>query len=530
MVKKKILVTDGISENAKRILDQNYVVDLKKGLSPDDLKSQIKNYNAIIIRSATKMTEGIIEAAENLGVIGRAGVGVDNVDVKTATKKGIVVVNAPGSNSVSVAEHAIGLMFALARKIPEADYSTKAGKWEKSKFKGIEIEGKTLGIVGFGKIGYLVAKKATGLGMKVIAYDPFTTDERFASLGIERADKLDDLHKVADFISIHLPKNKDTIGLFNKTEFAKMKKGVVIINSARGGIIVEKDLADAINEGQVGGAALDVFESEPCTSSPLFELDKVVCTPHLGASTDEAQDRAGVMIAEQVSDVLSGKPATFAVNVPAVSSEVIEAISQFFELCDNMGDLFTGLFEGNLESIDVGYEGKVADYDTKILTNMILVKILGKYSPESVNLVNVGLITEENGLKVKEIKSSQTKDYINLIILTGKGKDSELSISGTVTGMKNRPRFVSIDKFAIDMVPSKYMAFIRYEDIPGQIGKIGTAFGKLNINIASMHVGRKKISGEAVMGLNLDSELTPEMLRRFKKLSGFEKIKVVNPL
>ena len=344
-MKKRIIVTDGISENAKKMLEEKYTVDIKKGLPPDELKKEIKNYSAIIIRSATKMTSEIIGNADNLEVIGRAGVGVDNVDVKSATKKGIVVVNAPGSNSVSVAEHTIGLMFSLSRKIPEADSSTKAGKWEKSKFKGIEIEGKTLGIVGFGKIGYLVAKKAVGLGMKVIAYDPFTADEKFSSLGIERAAKIDDLYKSADFISIHLPKNKDTVGLLKKDEFKKMKKGVVIINSARGGIIIEKDLAEAIKEGTVGGAALDVFESEPCQSSPLFELDRVVCTPHLGASTDEAQDRAGTIIAEQVDMVLSGRPATFAVNFPAASVELMETISPFFELCDNMGSLFAGLFE-----------------------------------------------------------------------------------------------------------------------------------------------------------------------------------------
>jgi D-3-phosphoglycerate dehydrogenase len=527
-MKKKIIVTDGISENAKKMLESKYIVDLKKGLPPEELKKEIKNYNAIIIRSATKMTSEIIEASENLEVIGRAGVGVDNVDVKAATKKGIVVVNAPGSNSVSVAEHAIGLMLSLARKIAVADYSTKAGKWEKSRFKGMEIEGKTLGVVGFGKIGYLVAKKAIGLGMRVIAFDPFTADEKFAALGIERANTIEDVYKVADFITIHLPKNKDTLGLFDKKEFAKMKKGVVIINSARGGIINEKDLADAIKTGQVGGAALDVFESEPCQSSPLFELDSVVCTPHLGASTDEAQDRAGVMIAEQVDAVLSGKPATFAVNFPAASTELMEAITPFYELCEDMGTLFAGAFEGNLESIEVGYFGKVADYDTRILTSMILVKILGKYSSESINLINVGLVAEEKGLKFLETKSSQAKDYLNLISLTGKGKDSEFSISGTVSGIKNKPRFIAMDKFAIDMVPSKYMVFIRYEDVPGQIGKIGTAFGKLNINIAAMHVGRKKVSGEAVMGLNIDTELTPEVLEQYKKISGFKNIKVVN--
>jgi D-3-phosphoglycerate dehydrogenase len=527
-MKKKIIVTDGISENAKALLEEKYAVDLKKGISPEELKNQIKNYNAIIIRSATRMTSEIIEQADNLEVIGRAGVGVDNVDVKAATKKGIVVVNAPGSNSVSVAEHAIGLMLSLARKIPEADHSTKAGKWEKSKFKGMEIEGKTLGIMGFGKIGYLVAKKAVGLGMKVMAYDPFIAQDRFSSLGIDRAEKPDDIYRVADFVTIHLPKNKDTVGMFNGNVFEKMKKGVVIVNAARGGIIVEKDLADAIKAGTVGGAALDVFESEPCSSSPLFELDKVVCTPHLGASTDEAQDRAGVMIAEQVDAVLSGKPATFAVNFPSASAELMEAISPFFELCENMGTLFTGLFEDGLESIEIGYYGKIADYDTKILTNMILVRILGKYSSESTNIVNVGLVAEESGLKIKEVKSSQTQDYLNFLTLSGKGRESELSISGTITGIKNKPRFIAIDKFAIDMVPSKYMVFVRYEDVPGQIGKIGTAFGKLDINIASMHVGRKKVSGEAVMGLNLDSDLSPDKTKEFKKLTGFENIKVVN--
>lgn len=527
-MKKKIIVTDGISDNARTLLEEKYIVDLKKGLPAEDLKKEIKNYNAIIIRSATKMTSDIIEAADNLEVIGRAGVGVDNVDVKAATKKGIVVVNAPGSNSVSVAEHTIGLMLSIARKIPEADFSTKSGKWEKSKFKGMEIEGKTLGIIGFGKIGYLVAKKAAGLGMKVIAYDPFTADEKFISIGIERAEKLSDLYKTADFITIHLPKNKDTLGMFNKTEFKKMKKGVVIINAARGGIIVEKDLADAIKEGSVGAAALDVFESEPCQNSPVFELDKVVCTPHLGASTDEAQDRAGVMIAEQVDAVLSGKPATFAVNFPAASPELMEAISPFFELCDNIGALFRGLFEESLESLELGYYGKIADYDTKILTSMILVKILGRYSSESVNVVNAGLVAEESGLKIKEIKSSQVQDYVNLINLTGKGKDGELSISGTVTGIKNKPRFISIDKFAIDMVPSNYMVFVRYEDVPGQIGRIGTVFGKLGINIASMHVGRKKIGGDAVMGLNIDAELTEDIMEKFKKITGFKNIKVVN--
>lgn len=526
-MKKKILITEDISPKATEKLEQDFVVDVKKGLTAEELKNEIKGYDAIIIRSATRLTSDIIEASDNLKVIGRAGIGVDNIDLKAATKKGIIVVNAPMSNTVSAAEHTIALLMSLARRIPHANFSLKSGRWERSKFKGIELDGKTLGIVGLGKIGFLVAKKALGLGMKVIAFDPFVSEDRFQQLGIKRANKLEDIYKVSDFITIHLPKNRDTMRMFNKNEFYKMKRGTIILNVARGGIIVEKDLAEAIKEGQIGGAAVDVFESEPCSSSPLFELEQVICTPHLGASTTEAQDKAGITVAEQVASVLKGSIATFAVNLPTVEPDVMKNISPFFELCENMGSLFVGLFEGNLEDIEVGFYGKISEYDTRFLTSMILVKILEKYSDENVNLVNVGLIAKESGLKVREVKSSQSKDYVNLITLKGKGRDSELSISGTITGKKNKPRFIKIDKFEIDMVPSRYMAFVRYEDVPGQIGKIGSAFGKLNVNIASMHVGRRKVGGDAVMGLNLDSEVTPQMLEEFKKLSGFESIKVV---
>jgi D-3-phosphoglycerate dehydrogenase len=526
-MKKTILITDGISGEAKEKLEKQFIVKEKKGLDPEKLKEEIKGVSAVIIRSATKLTSDIIEASDKLEIIGRAGIGVDNVDVHAATKKGIIVVNAPASNAVTVAEHTIALMLSLARKIPRANYSIKNGKWEKSKFKGIELEGKTLGIVGFGQIGGLVARKVIGLGMKVIAYDPFVSEERFKQLEIKKADRLLDIYGEADFISIHLPKNKDTLGMFDKKEFYKMKKGTVILNVARGGIVVEKDLAEAIEDGQIGGAALDVYEKEPCTDSPVFKLEEVVCTPHLGASTTEAQNRAGTIIADQVIDVLNGKTATFPVNAPVMRLELVEVLRPFFKLCENLGSLFINLFEGNLDSLKIGYYGKISDYDVRILTSMILVKILERYSAESVNLVNVDMVAREKGLKVRETKSSESKDFVNLINLEGSGKNNELSISGTITGKKNTPRFIAIDKFEIDMVPSKCMAFLRYKDIPGQIGKIGTAFGKLNVNIASMHVGRKKMSGDAVMGLNLDSEVTPEMVEKFKKLSGFEKIKIV---
>ncbi len=524
---KKVIVTDKLTEDTVKMLKKQFTVDVKLGLTPEQLKEIIGEYNAIVIRSGTKLTSDIIEKADKMEIIGRAGIGVDNVDLDTATKKGIVVVNAPASNSVTVAEHTIGLLIAIARNIPPANASLKSGKWEKSKFKGIEIEGKTLGIVGFGQIGSLVAKKARGLGMKVIAFDPFVSEERFNQLGIKKANKLEDLYKVSNFITIHLPKNKNTIGMFNKEEFYKMKKGTIILNVARGGIILEKDLAEAIKEGQIGGAAIDVYESEPCTNSPIFDLDEVICTPHLGASTKEAQNRAGTIIADQVISFLKGGSPAFPVNAPSVREEVMEAISPYFELCDYMGSLFAGLFEGNLESVKIIFSGNVADYDVSLLKSRILVKILQKYSRD-VNIVNVNLIARENGLEIEEVKSGKSSNYLNLITLEGKGKDNDLTISGTITGKNNKPRFIGIDEFELDMVPSEYMAFIRYEDIPGQIGKIGTAFGKLNVNIAAMHVGRKKMSGDAVMGLNLDAEVTPEMLAEFKKISGFKNIKIVN--
>ncbi|MEE8324856.1 MAG: phosphoglycerate dehydrogenase [Candidatus Humimicrobiaceae bacterium] len=527
-MKKKILITDGLAEEAIQKLKKHFDVVEKKGLPHDQIKEEIGKYDSIIIRSDTRLTPDIIERADIMKIIGRAGIGVDNIDLPAATKKGIIVVNAPASNAVTVAEHTIALMLSLARKIPRANSSLKEGKWEKSKFKGIEIEGKTLGIVGFGQIGGLVAKKVIGLGMKVIAYDPFVSGDRFRQLGIVKANKLEDIYGEADFISIHLPKNKDTLGMFDKKQFNKMKKGTIILNVARGGIIVEKDLAEAISDGQIGGAGLDVYETEPCIDSPVLKMEEVVCTPHLGASTEEAQSRAGTVIADQVIEVLNGGTAAFPVNAPAIRPEEMEVLSPFFDLAENMGNLFASVFEGNMDSIDIGYHGKVSEYDIRVLTSMILVKILRKYSAESVNMINVDLIAREAGLKVKIEKSSLSSDYVNLVTVNGKGPDSGLSISGTVTGKKNVPRFIAIDKFEIDMVPSPHMAFIRYDDVPGQIGKIGTAFGKLGVNIAAMHVGRKKMSGAAVMGLNLDTEVNNEMLKSFREDTGFKNIKIVN--
>lgn len=526
--KQKILITDEISEEAVKILKENFEVVIKKGISASELKNEISKYSGMIIKSSTKVSYDVINNAGNLKVIGKAGTSFDNIDLKSATRKGIVVVNAPMSNVISAAEFAIALIFSLAKKIPSANFATKSGSWDRNKFKGMELDGKTLGIIGFGKIGYLVAKKAIGLGLNVIAFDPYVSEDKYWQSGIKKADTLEDIYKAADIISIHLPKTRETSGLLNKTELYKMKKGTILINVSRGGIIVENDLYEAVKEGQIGGAGIDVFENEPCRESELFKAENIICTPHLGSSTAEAQEKADIIIAGQVKKVLKGEIANFAVNLPLLGEEIFESVSPFIELCENLGALFSQLAQGNLEELEIGFNGRIAGLKTNFLVSVILTRILQKYTTERINLVNVNLIAEEKGIKIKEIKNSQSQDYINLINLKGRGIGLDLSVSGTITGIKNMPRFIAIDKFEIDMVPSKHMAFISYEDVPGQIGRIGTAFGKLGVNIAAMHVGRKVVSGEALMGLNLDSEVDVKMLEEFKKISGFTKIKIIN--
>jgi D-3-phosphoglycerate dehydrogenase / 2-oxoglutarate reductase len=525
--KQKILITDDFSEEALRILEEHYEVLTRKEISAAELKNEIADYSGLIIKNSTKLTGEVINNAINLKVIGKPGSSFDNVDLKSATRKGIVVVNAPMSNIVSAAEYAIALIFAIAKKIILANTDTRSGGWNRNKFRGIELEGKTLGIIGFGKIGHLVAKKAICLGFNVIAFDPYVSEDKYWQSGVKKADTIEDIYKNSDIISIHLPKTRETTGLFDKTEMFKMKKGVILINVSRGGIVIEHDLYEAVESGQVSGAGIDVFENEPCRESVLYKSENIICTPHLGSSTAEAQEKADIIIAQQVTKVLKDEIADFAVNLPLFNEDIFNTVRPFIELCDNLGSLFSQLTEKCPEDIEISFYGLIAGYKTNLLVSVILSKILQKFTAERINLVNVNLIAEEIGLKTKEIKNSQTKDYVNLIHLRGRGVGIDLSVSGTITGIKNTPRFISIDKFEIDMVPSKFMAFIRYEDIPGQIGKIGSAFGKLGVNIAAMHVGRKVVSGEALMGLNLDCEVDNKMLEEFKKISGFEKIKII---
>jgi D-3-phosphoglycerate dehydrogenase len=525
--KQKILITDDFSEEAVKLLEKYYEVVISKGISAAALKNEINKYCGLIIKNSAKVTNEVISNAANLKVIGKPGSSFDNIDMKSATRKGIVVVNAPMSKVVSAAEYTIALILAIAKKIHLANADTRSGGWNRNKFKGMELEGKTLGIIGFGKIGHMVAKKAICLGLNVIAFDPYVSEDKYWQTGVKKADVIDDIYKNADIISIHLPKTRETSGLFNKAEIYKMKKGVILVNVSRGGIIVEDDLYEAVESSQISGAGIDVFENEPCKESVLFNSENIICTPHLGSSTTEAQEKADNIIALQVIKVLKDEIADFAVNLPLFSEDIFNSVSPFIGLCEYLGSLFSQLSEGSIEDVEISFNGMVAGYKTSLLVSILLTRILQKYTSERINLVNVGLIAEEKGLKIKEIKNAQSKDYVNLINLKGKGIGIDLSVSGTITGIKNMPRFISVDKFEIDMVPSKYMAFIRYEDVPGQIGKIGTAFGKLGVNIAAMHVGRKVVSGEALMGLNLDCEVDSKMLDEFKKISGFEKIKII---
>jgi D-3-phosphoglycerate dehydrogenase len=524
----KVLVKEKIAQAGIDMLREHFEVDVRTDMTDEELKQKINDYDAIIVRSASKITADVLEKAKRVTMIGRAGVGVDNIDVKAATQKGIVVANAPGSNSLSVAEHVIGLLLAQVREIPNANASMHAGKWEKSKFKGEEITDKVLGIMGLGKIGVLVAERAKGLRMDVIAYDPYVSVDRFRELGVVRAETPGELYEASDYISIHLPKTAETTGLIDDAAFQKMKKGVRIINSARGEIMDEAALARALESGKVASAGLDVFSSEPVPADfPLAKFDNVVMTPHLGASTTEGQDRAGIIVAEQIVAGLTGGVVTYAVNIPSVSKEAMAAIGPFLALAETLGQLISAVAEGPLSKVTVQYEGELADHDTRLLTLAVTKGLVEGGADEGANLVNATSIAAERGLQVSEAKDRRSPDYTNLITLRSTDKQGELTAGGTVFGPKNRPRLVKIYRHAIDIDPSQYMVFLRYEDVPGMIGKVGTIVGSHRINIAFMNVGRKKVEGKAVMALALDDPLPAAVLEEIRAIPGVDGVRAV---
>ena len=516
----KVLVTDGMSKEGLAILEsaEGLDLDIRKSTPKEELAGIIGGYDAIIIRSATKLTADLIEAGKNLRVIGRAGIGVDNVDVEAATKKGIVVMNTPEANAITTAEHTITLMLSLARQIPQAHASLKAGKWERSKFKGTEIYGKTLGCIGLGNIGKLVAERALGLKMNVIAYDPFLSKEAAEKIGVELV-SLDELLKRSDIITIHTPLTPETKDLINKDTLEKTKKGLVLINCARGGVINEKDIAEAIKSGRVAGAAFDVFVNEPPEEgNPLLGLDEnVVFTPHLGASTEEAQTKVGVAIAEQIVDFLKNGVVKNAVNMPSVSLDVLKTMKPYLNLAEKLGSLQGQICKGGVKELHMEYDGEVSELDTAPITVAALKGFLTPMMDVVVSYVNAPVIAQERGIKVIESKSSQAEDYRSLISIKVKTEEGESHVSGTIFG-KEEPRFVRINGVTIDVVPKGYLLVSENNDRPGFIGAMCSILGDNGVNIGLLHLGREAIGGRAIVFTNVDSPVPAKVIEKISSL------------
>jgi D-3-phosphoglycerate dehydrogenase / 2-oxoglutarate reductase len=486
----KVLVKEKIGDSGVELLREHFDVDLGLDWSEEQLAQRIGAYHGILIRSATKLTAELIERATNMRAIGRAGVGVDNVDVAAATKRGIVVANAPQSNVVTAAEHTMALLLALARNIPQAYVSLTAGKWERSKFSGVELYEKTLGIVGFGRIGQLVAARARGFQMRVLAFDPFVSAERYRELGVEKAQNSEEIYAQADFLTIHLPKTPETQNWLNAQAFAQMRDGVRILNVARGGLIDEDALKDALDSGKVGGAALDVFPAEPTTEHPLFGYPNVIVTPHLGASTAEATDRAGYQSAEQVVAALTGGVVATAVNIPAIGVEDMQVLGPFLPLATQLGHLAMALAEGSsVERIEAAFMGRIADFDTRLLTLAVIQGALQGRTEEQVNLVNAPAMAEERGIVVEEKTVSEAQDYNELIRVTVVAGAERVAVAGTGIGPHRVPHLVEVQgrRLTVELAPN--VAIFRYADLPGMIGRVGTIFGSHGINISSAAVG-----------------------------------------
>jgi D-3-phosphoglycerate dehydrogenase / 2-oxoglutarate reductase len=523
----KILIADAMSDKAVDILKQNHQdVDVKTDLTKDQLKEIIGDYDALIVRSAAKVTKDIIEKADKLKIIGRAGIGVDNVDVEAATQKGIVVMNTPQGNALAAAEHAIALMFALARKVALADRTMKEGKWEKKLLMGVEIQDKTMGIIGIGNIGMIVAEKALALGMKVVAYDLFVSHELAESKGIELV-SLDMLLSRSDFISIHVPLLKETRGLLNKDAFSRMKKGVFIINTSRGPVIEDKDLFDALESGQVAGAALDVFEPEPPPKDYFLVLsDKVIATPHLGASTKEAQSKVAIDIANQITDYALNGVIKNSVNAPPASIDVQKQLAPYLELSEKLAKLVSYISEAPIQEVAIEYKGEIAEVETKILTQGIIKAILSPHL-EGVNYVNAPSIAKERGIKIKETKEKAHEDFNTLLGIQLKGKGGENVAYGTLLG-KKEPRLIKVNKIAVDADLAGNILFMHTYDKPGVIGDSTTLLAKKGFNIAGMHFGRESVGGLSISLVDVDDYVTDDVIKELRALPNIIDIKRID--
>jgi len=524
----KVLVKEKIGESGIELLREHFDVELGFDWDDAQLAERIGQYDGILIRSATKLTAELIDRAERMRVIGRAGVGVDNVDVPAATRRGIVVANAPESNVVTAAEHTMALLLAMARNIPQAYVSLTAGKWERSKFSGVEVYEKTLGILGFGRIGQLVAQRARGFGMRVLAFDPFVSAERFRELGVEKADSPEDIYAQADFITIHLPKTPETEGFLGAGEFAKMRDGVRVLNVARGGLLDEAALAEALESGKVAGAALDVFPSEPMTESPLFSMPNVIVTPHLGASTAEATDRAGYQSAEQVVAALDGGVVSTAVNIPAIGAEDMAALGPFLPMASKLGRLAMSLAEGSsVERIEAAFLGRIADFDTRLLGLAVIVGALQGRTEEPVNLVNAPTIAQQRGIIFEEKAVSEAEDFNELIRVTVVAGGERVAVAGTGIGPSQVPHLVEVQGRRLTIELEQHVTVFRYEDLPGMIGQVGTIFGAHGINIRSAAVGHTPDGSDgderrlAAMVVTTDAAVADEIVAEIVAVEGF---------
>ena len=521
----KVLISDDLSPRAVDIFQERGIeVDVKTGLGEDELIAIIGDYDGLAVRSATKATEKVLEAATNLKVIGRAGIGVDNIDIKAATERGIVVMNTPFGNSITTAEHAIAMIMALARELPAANASTQAGKWEKKRFMGVEVSGKTLGLIGAGNIGSIVASRAQGLKMRVVAYDPFLSPERAEDLGIEKVE-LDELYARADFITLHVPLTDTTRNLIDKAAFAKMKKGVRIVNCARGGIVVEEDLRDALDAGQVAGAGLDVFAVEPAKENVLFGRDDMICTPHLGAATTEAQEKVALQVAEQLADYLLTGAVTNALNMPSVTAEEAPKLRPYMALAELLGSFAGQLTETGLKAFTIEFEGHVAELNTRPLMAAALTGLLRPLL-DSVNMVSAPIIARERDIRCTEVKRDEATDYETLIRLTVTTERMSRSVAGTLFG-GSRPRIVAIKDIPVEAEIGPHMLYITNCDKPGVIGDLGRILGEAKVNIATFHLGRADEGGDAIALLQVDQAVDKALLEKIAALPNILQVKAL---
>jgi D-3-phosphoglycerate dehydrogenase len=507
----RVLVTEPLSEAGLTRLRGHVEVDVRADMSRAELERVVADYDALVVRSATRVDAGVIERAEKLKVIGRAGIGLDNVDVDAATRLGVLVVNAPQSNVLSAAEHTLALMLAQARNIPQAHNSLLEGAWERERWQGVELFSKTLGIVGLGRVGTLVAQRAGAFGMHLIAYDPYVSRQRAAQIGAELVASVAELCRRSDFVSIHLPKSPETVGIIGDRELSQVRPELRIVNTARGGVVDEEALVRALKDGRVAGAAIDVFTDEPVTNHPLFGLNNVVVTPHLGASTAEAQDKAGVAIAEQVLLALRGEFVPYAVNLE-VGPDMPEAVRAYVRLVERLGRVAVALAGPGIEGLRFEYHGGIAEYDTRALTLSGLKGVFSAVVHEPVTFVNAPLLARDRGITVEEAKSSQAVDYVNLVEVRASSEGDAVSVAGTLLGKRDNERLVRVRGYELDMSFSPIMAFFRYADRPGIVGIVGSALGRAGVNIANMQVARLTQGGEALMGMAVDSPIPEETL------------------